>query len=100
MKGLTPFDRDAHESITVTIQGTHYSATRLWNVENDEITYYPLKKRDDHLPHHPARPPMSRRPQNLINTMKFNTRDKYAAFLDGNNGYSVIEGATARAAFW
>mgnify|MGYP007027082507 CR=1 FL=1 len=23
-------------------QGTHYSATRLWNVENDEITYYPL----------------------------------------------------------
>lgn len=24
--------------------------------------------------------------------MKFNTRDKYAAFLDGNNGYSVIEG--------
>ena len=23
---------------------------------------------------------------------KFNTRDKYAAFLDGNNGYSTIEG--------
>ena len=43
MKGLTPFDRDAHESITVTdFQGTHYSATRLWNVENDEITYYPV----------------------------------------------------------
>ena len=40
---LTPFDRAAHEPITVTdFQGTHYSATRLWNVENDEITYYPL----------------------------------------------------------
>ena len=42
-KGLTPFDRAAHEPITVTdFQGTHYSATRLWNVENDEITYHPL----------------------------------------------------------
>ena len=30
--------------------------------------------------------------ENLINTDKFTTRDKYAAFLDGNNGYSVIEG--------
>ena len=29
--------------MTVTdFQGTHYSATRLWNVQNDEITYYPL----------------------------------------------------------
>ena len=28
----------------------------------------------------------------LINTEKFATRDKYAAFLDGNNGYSTIEG--------
>lgn len=32
------------------------------------------------------------RTENLINTEKFDTRDKYAAFLDGNNGYSVIEG--------
>ena len=29
----------------------------------------------------------------MINTEKFATRDKYAAFLDGNNGYSVIEGS-------
>ena len=43
LKGLTPFDRDAHEAVTVEdFQGTHYSATRLWNVENDTIAYYPL----------------------------------------------------------
>ena len=93
MKGLTPFDRDAHESITVTdFQGTHYSATRLWNVENDEITYYPLK---NEMTIYRITGEASYEPEtteNLINTMKFNTRDKYAAFLDGNNGYSVIEG--------
>ena len=27
-----------------------------------------------------------------MNVQKFDTRDKYAAFLDGNNGYSEIEG--------
>ena len=43
LKGLTPFDRDAHEAVTVEdFQGTHYAATRLWDVENDTITYYPL----------------------------------------------------------
>ncbi len=93
LKGLTPFDRDAHESITVTdFQGTHYSATRLWNVENDEITYYPLK---NEMTIYRITGEASYEPEtteNLINTMKFNTRDKYAAFLDGNNGYSVIEG--------
>lgn len=93
LKGLTPFDRTAHEPVTVEdFQGTHYSSTRLWNVENDSITYYPLDN------------PMTiynvvgeaqfeaAKTENLINTEKFATRDKYAAFLDGNNGYSVIEG--------
>ena len=28
----------------------------------------------------------------MVNTDKLSTRDKYGAFLDGNNGYSVIEG--------
>ena len=92
-KGLTPFDRDAHESATVTgFEGTHYSATRLWNVEDDTITYYPL---DNLMTVYRITGEAAYEPEtteNLINTMKFNTRDKYAAFLDGNNGYSVIEG--------
>ena len=93
LKGLTPFDRDAHDTITVTgFQGTHYSATRLWNVEDDEITYYPLQNPMTiyRITGEAAYEPETTEP--LINTAKFDTRDKYAAFLDGNNGYSVIEG--------
>ena len=93
LKGLTPFDRDAHEAVTVEgFQGTHYSATRLWNVENDTITYYPLPNQMTiyNITGEAQYEPMTT--ENLINTDKFATRDKYAAFLDGNNGYSVIEG--------
>lgn len=93
LKGLTPFDCATHESATVNdFQGTHYSATRLWNVENDSITYYPLSnpmtifRITGEAQYEPETT------ENLINTEKFDTRDKYAAFLDGNNGYSVIEG--------
>ena len=93
LKGLTPFDRAAHEPITVTdFQGTHYSATRLWNVENDEITYYPL---DSLMTIYKITGEAAYEPEtteNIVNMQKFNTRDKYAAFLDGNNGYSTIEG--------
>ena len=91
--GLTPFDRAAHEPITVTdFQGTHYSATRLWNVENDEITYYPL---DSLMTIYKITGEAAYEPEtteNIVNMQKFDTRDKYAAFLDGNNGYSTIEG--------
>lgn len=93
LKGLTPFDCATRESATVEdFQGTHYSATRLWNVENDSITYYPLEnpmtifRITGEAQYEPETT------ENLINTEKFSTRDKYAAFLDGNNGYSVIEG--------
>ena len=93
LKGLTPFDRDAHEAVTVDdFQGTHYSATRLWNVENDTITYYPLPNQMTiyNITGEAQYEPL--KTENLINADKFATRDKYAAFLDGNNGYSVIEG--------
>ena len=93
LKGLTPFDRDAHEAVTVEdFQGTHYSSTRLWDVENDTIIYYPLPNQMTiyNITGEAQYEPMTT--ENLINTDKFATRDKYAAFLDGNNGYSVIEG--------
>ena len=93
LKGMTPFDRAAHEPITVTdFQGTHYSATRLWNVENDEITYYPL---DSLMTIYKITGEAAYEPEtteNIVNMQKFNTRDKYAAFLDGNNGYSTGRG--------
>lgn len=93
LKGLTPFDTSAQQPVTVSgFQGTHYSATRLWNVEDDVITYYPLENPMTiyRITGEAQYEPQTTEP--LINTDKFNTRDKYAAFLDGNNGYSVIEG--------
>lgn len=92
-KGLTPFDRDAHATETIEdFQGTHYSATRLWNVENDTITYYPLDNPMTIYQITGEAQYEAETTENLINTEKFSARDKYAAFLDGNNGYSVVEG--------
>lgn len=93
LKGLTPFDREAHTAQTVEdFQGTHYSATRLWNVENDTITYYPMDNPMTIFRITGEAQYEAEKTENLINTDKFATRDKYAAFLDGNNGYSVVEG--------
>lgn len=93
LKGLTPFGREAHTAQTVeNFQGTHYSATRLWNVENDTITYYPLDNPMTVFRITGEAQYEAEKTENLINTDKFATRDKYAAFLDGNNGYSVVEG--------
>ena len=93
LKGLTPFDRAAHASETIeNFEGTHYSATRLWNVADDTITYYPM---DNLMTVYKITGEAAYEPEkteNIVNTDKFSTRDKYAAFLDGNNGYSTIEG--------
>lgn len=94
LKGLTPFDRSTLEPVTVEgFQGTHYSATRLWNVEDDVITYYPFQNPMTIYRITGEAQYEAETTEPLINTEKFSTRDKYAAFLDGNNGYSVIEGS-------
>ena len=61
-------------------------------MENDTITYYPF---ENPMTIYQITGEAQYEPQtteSLINTDKFQTRDMYAAFLDGNNGYSVIEG--------
>lgn len=94
LKGLTPFDRSTLEPVTVEgFQGTHYSATRLWNVEDDVITYYPFQNPMTIYRITGEAQYEAETTEPLINAEKFSTRDKYAAFLDGNNGYSVIEGS-------
>lgn len=80
-------------------QGTHYSATRLWNVENDEITYYPL---DSLMTIYKITGEAAYEPEtteNIVNMQKFNTRDKYAAFWTAT---TVIQRsrAEAQAVFW
>ena len=93
LKGLTPFDVAAHEAVEVPgFYGTHYSSTRFWNVEPDTITYYPL---DNPMTVYQVNGEMdfsTAETATMVDTEKFEARDKYAAFLGGNNGYSVIEG--------
>lgn len=93
LKGLTPFDLSAHEAVEVSdFYGTHYSSTRFWNVEPDTITYYPLDNPMTVYQVNGEADFSTAETANMIDAAKFDTRDKYAAFLGGNNGYSVIEG--------
>lgn len=93
LKGLSPFDTNACQAESVPgFYGTHYSATRRWNVQPDTITYYPLNNPMTIFDIGAETEYTPRTTESMINTEKFGTRDKYAAFLDGNNGYSVIEG--------
>ncbi len=93
LKGLTPFDTAAHETVSIPdFYGTHYSAARRWDVQPDVITYYPLDNPMTIYDITGETQYSARKTETMVNTEKFQTRDKYAAFLDGNNGYSVIEG--------
>ena len=93
LHGLAPFDAGAAERREVKdFYGTHYSSTRRWNVQTDTIAWYPLPnemtvyKVNGEADFAPAvTGPM-------VDESKFETRDKYAAFLSGNNGYTEIEG--------
>ncbi len=91
--GLEVFDTNSYTAVQIPdFYGTHYSKSRNYNVVPDEMTYYDL-------------------PYNLsvLNTSlngeeniedgaiydydMFNERDKYAAYLRGNNAYSELEGS-------
>jgi len=93
LKGLTPFDRDAHTAVTVTdFYGTHYSAARWWNTEADSFVYYDLPNQMTIYKVNGEADYEAAETCGLMNLDKLNTRDKYGAFLNGNNGYSVVEG--------
>lgn len=91
-KNLTPFDTSsAKEKQVKDFYGTNFSKARPWNVEPDVITYYDLP---NELTIYTANPDGTEKaePGPLYCYEDFETRDKYRAFLRGNNGYSVLEG--------
>lgn len=86
------FDRAAaNEKQVLDFYGTNYSKARNYNVVPDVITYYDLP---NVLTVYTAEADGTERaePGPLYNYSDFETRDKYKAFLRGNNGYSVLEG--------
>ena len=92
-QGLEPFDRSSHTAIEVEdFYGTHYSATRRWNARPDSFEYFDLPNPMTIYKINGEAQYEADRTETMVNTDKLSTRDKYGAFLDGNNGYSVIEG--------
>lgn len=92
-KGLAPFVADPAKSKAVPdFYGTHYSATRRWNVVPDTITWYPMQIAMTvyKVAGEAKFSPTFTGP--MIDEDKFSTRDKYAAFLGGNNGYTELGG--------
>ncbi len=91
-KGLVPFDcSKASKKQVSDFYGTNFSKARPWDAVADTITYYDLPNQ---LTIYSAKPDGSEtaEPGPLYNDSDFKTRDKYRAFLRGNNGYSVLEG--------
>lgn len=90
---LQPFDISFHNAVEVkNFYGTHYSASRYYDASPDTIIYYELGNQEtiynvvgeDNLE--------ISKTCDLYDYDVFDTRDKYAAFLHGNNGYSTIVG--------
>ena len=91
--GLVPFDTASHEAATVSrFYGTHYSASRYYGAMPDTITYYPLPNQQTLYNINGENDFTVRSVGDMYDYAAFETRDKYAAFLHGNSGYSTIEG--------
>ena len=91
--GLTPFDLSAHEAVEVPdFYGTSYSRSRLWNAVPDILTYYPLDNPMTVEVTGELKPPNDKTDGTMYNLKALDTKDKYACFLWGNNGYSTIKG--------
>ncbi|MCI2048008.1 MAG: DHHW family protein [Faecalibacterium sp.] len=91
--GLAPFDRSAHTVHTVeNFYGTNYSKSRQWNAVPDTISYYDVDSDLTVYKITGADSFEAEAPTGLYETEKFDTYDKYAAFLYGNNGYSRLSG--------
>ncbi len=91
-KGMTPMDLSAHEIKTVEdFYGTNYSKARRPGTPPDTLRYLELPnvlrvyklQRDG---------TMLEETGPVMDTADLATRDKYKAFLRGNNGYSVLTG--------
>lgn len=90
--GKPVFDRSAIEAVEVPdFYGTSYSSARRIGAIADTITYYNLSNLMTVF-NTQTDGSVTQETGTLYDTEKFATRDKYAAFLRGNNGYSEVQG--------
>lgn len=83
--GLSPVPLSSWKGTEVSgFYGTYYSRSRLWGAVEDTITWYDI----------PVKSVICDGTEmgGLYNLSQWETRDKYAAFLHGNHGMTVIRG--------
>lgn len=91
--GKTPFDTSAYKALDIhDFTGTNYNKSLKFNTEADVLTYYELPYTLTVKEFLADGSEYSATPGELYDYSKLNTRDKYAMFLRGNNGYSTING--------
>ncbi len=87
---LLPFDKAKYPEMTQNaFFGTNYSKSRYLSAVPDSITWYDIPAT---LTVHKMDANDTKTDFTLYNAEKWETRDKYGAFLNGNNGYSTIKG--------
>ncbi len=92
LKQVPIFNTETYEKIDVdNFLGTHYSKARNINVVADTLSYYNLDNNLSVLSYDSSGN-ASYDDGSLYDYTMFNQRDKYAAYLRGNNGYSVLSG--------
>ena len=82
--GMEPVALDSLSEIEVPdFYGTYFSKAKKFDAIADTITYYPIADAGVIIDGQEA--------DGYYDLSKFEVRDKYAAFLRGNNGYTVIK---------
>ena len=82
--GMEPVALDSLSEIEVPdFYGTYFSKAKKFDAVADTITYYPIADAGVIIDGQEA--------DGYYDLSKFEVRDKYAAFLRGNNGYTVIK---------
>lgn len=93
VNGKEPCDLDWGQAVQIgDFYGTHYFKTRYILTRPDIITYFPTDSRMVVCKVIGDAAFEAQEPQEVIDLGQLSRYDKYAAFLGGNNGYSVIEG--------
>jgi len=83
LHGLTPFNPEEHTRVEVpNFYGTNYSKSKLFSTIPDVLTYYDL----------PNQIEVNGGTYGIYELEKLETRDMYAMFLHGNNGFTTIQG--------
>ncbi|MEG1447999.1 MAG: DHHW family protein [Oscillospiraceae bacterium] len=86
-KGFTPVEIAELKSISVpNFMGTYFNKAKLFTAKPDTITYYDIP-----VEHFEFEDSNSK--DSMYDYSKFETRDKYAAFMHGNNGITYIKSA-------